>query len=193
MKTPKTPKSRAESQVRAENWAEEYQAFLREEPVAPPRALEAQVHDRIHELLSPRPSTVFAKLSGLHLIVGGFSLLACPQLGVSAWGSSFVGLMGPLMAFGPYGCMLACGIFFLGASALAASMVLRPEELRVVRRHRLWNFTALGALSFMALMAAGGEGPLLHTLIWFAGSIAGGAGLLELGWKLRFEPTNRAS
>jgi hypothetical protein len=91
------------------------------------------------------------------------------------------------MNFGEYGCTIICGGFFVGASVFASSIWLRSEELKVLRKHRLLQVTALTFLSLGAFIMLDSEIIFGFAAAWALGSIAGGIAMLELGrwFKLR--------
>ena len=89
------------------------------------------------------------------------------------------------MQYGEHVCMLGCGITFLGGSALAASMILQPEEIRKIRKTWFILFPVLSLFSIGAFICAGGGLVLDVAVFWFFGSLIGGLGMLELGWLTR--------
>jgi hypothetical protein len=133
--------------------------------------------------LNPAIWLVAAKLSVIHLVMGTFTLLFCPQFGINLGGG--MGMMGLLMKYGDQACMLGCGAVFMSGSALIASAVLRAEEVRKIRQTELLLFPALGLFSIGAMICAGGELAMGLAFFWFVGSILGGLATLELGWLIR--------
>ena len=119
----------------------------------------------------------------IHFVVGAFTLLFCPQFGVSL--TSGRGLMPYLMKYGESLCMLGCGALFTALSILVASLVLRPEEVRVLKEKELLQLALLSTLSLGALALLGGEFALTFALVWLLGAILGGAITLEAGWAYR--------
>jgi hypothetical protein len=164
-------------------WAAEFQEFASASEELPPKALSSRIHETIQAELNPSAWLVFFKVAFVHLVMGTITLLFCPQFGISFFQGA--GLMGLLMRFGPTLCMLGCGAIFLGSSALAASLILKPEEIKVVRRLEFLQFALLGALSIGVFAFLGEEMILTLTLVWLAGSILGALGSLELGWLVR--------
>ncbi len=90
------------------------------------------------------------------------------------------------LPFGTYGCVALCGAFFVGATLFASGIILRPEELRVLRGHRLLQISALTLVSLGALIMLEAEVLLAFAFAWIIGSILGGIAMLELGRYLRF-------
>lgn len=78
------------------------------------------------------------------------------------------------MNFGPVVCTAACGLIVFGLSILTGLLLIRPEELRVVRKHRLLAIPLLSAISLMLLMVVGADGTFLFYSVWFLGALAGG-------------------
>ena len=151
--------------------------------VAPPQNISSQIFERVRADLNPAPWRVFSKAALVHLFIGTFTLLFCPQFGVGVFQG--MGLMGLFMKMGPTACMLGCGAVFLGSSALVASMLLRPEEIKVIRRNRFLQFGLLGTLSIGVFACLGKTMVITMLAAWFAGSVFGALGSLELGWWLR--------
>lgn len=153
--------------------------FLKAEAKQVPPGLSQKILGEIQQELNPSPLMVFTRLVEVVLIVGLVTLLICPQFGVGFLRHS--GLYHVFMSLGPYGCKLACGAFFLGASLLAATLVLRPEELKVLKRRRLLMLSAVSALSLAAFVAGGAEVFVQAFAFWFLGSLAGAWLSMELG------------
>ena len=165
-------------------WAREYQEFLAAEPVSPPEALSESIISRVRRDLNPSAWLVFSKLTLVHVFVGTVTLLFCPQFGFSPSGG--MGLMALFMKFGEEACMLGCGAVFMSGSALMAAIVLRPEQVRVIRKTRFLQISSLALLS-MAVFVCAGAGLLISMgLFWVLGSVLGGLVSLEIGWALRF-------
>lgn len=184
-----------------QEWLREYQQFLSAEREAPPTELSHKIWTDVRSALQPSPAKVFWKLAGIHAIIGTLTLLVCPQWGVGLIPEN-PGLMMIFMRFGSTVCTLACGAFFLGASALAAGAVLRPEEIQVVRKTRAALIAALAVLSLLIFWAfmemispSGGISHAHHATaqtltlwsagLWTLGAILGGYGMLELAWNVR--------
>jgi hypothetical protein len=78
------------------------------------------------------------------------------------------------MGLGSLGCSLACGAFFTVVGVVVAALLLRPEELRLVRSNKVLLVSALSALSLSAFVCLGASVFLESALVWFIGSWAGG-------------------
>lgn len=161
----------------------EYKEFLNSSPVEVPKDISNKIIKKIHEELNPSKQFVFLKLATIVLIVGVLNLTLCPQFGIGF--IRHTGLMHYFMSFGEYGCRIACGVFFLGSGMLTASLLLKPEDIRVIRNSRLLFISAISMLSLIAFVALGGEVYFEASLFWFAGTIAGGIGSIEMGWAFR--------
>lgn len=157
--------------------------FMAVEPVSVPKAVETSVFSLIDEALHPSPLKVFVRVALIQFVVGSFTLLFCPQFGVSFLSSH--GIMPFLMQFGESVCMLGCGAIFTSLSLLLVSFLLRPEEIRSLRRHEVLHLFSLSTLSLGALLCLGGEIVFTLGLVWLLGAMIGGAATLELGWFIR--------
>jgi hypothetical protein len=164
-------------------WQKEFAEFSAAAPVAVPEELSNTVVARVESDLRPSSFLVFTKTAAIHAVIGAITLLACPQFGISYFGNH--GLMHYLMQFGESVCMLGCGAFFTMFSLLAASLILRPEEIRAFKGNEILQLASLVTLSIGAFLFAGGTIVLTLALIWSLGAILGGAISLEAGWAFR--------
>lgn len=165
------------------DWSRDFQDFTSLEVSHPPSSLSDKIIAKVRSDLSPSAFLVFSKMGFVHLLVGGLTLLYCPQFGLSV--TSSMGLMPLLMKYGESVCMLGCGALFTGVSLLVVSLVLRPEEVRVLKEHQVLQLSLLTFLSLGAFICVGGEVVLSLGLIWALGAILGGSLSLELGWIYR--------
>lgn len=164
-------------------WSREFQEFTSAPEMIPPPIFTERIMDQIRKDLNPAAWRVFAKVGFLHVFAGSLSLMLCPQFGMNPMHHG--GLMMVFMSMGPYPCMFACGAFFVGISALLAGLILRPEEVRVVRRTRVVQFGILSLLSIGVFLCMGAEIIGSLALAWVLGSVIGGLATLELGWVVR--------
>ena len=165
------------------NWESEFTDFLSTKPVEIPQKLTETVLTKLYKELNPSFLHVFKKISFIHLIVGFFTLLFCPQFNISV--TSQLGLIPYLMKFGHEVCTFGCGAIFVGVSILVSSFYLKPEEVRVVKKYVLLQLLILSSISLGFFVAAGAEIVLSLGLIWLAGATVGGILSLDLGWALR--------
>ncbi len=165
------------------DWQKEFAEFAAAEPAVVPVAISESVVSRVQEELHPSAFFVFTKTALIHALVGAATLLACPQFGLSYFGNH--GLMHYLMHYGDSICMLGCGAFFTAFSLLVVSLVLKPEEVRVLKGNQILQLASLASLSLGAFLFAGGTIVLALGLIWSLGAIIGGAITLEAGWAYR--------
>lgn len=164
-------------------WEKEFKEFMDADEITPPKALSKSIQERVHHALNPSNQYVFAKLALIHTVVGSLTLLFCPQFGLSL--SSGMGLMHYLMQYGDAFCMFGCGVFFLGTSALVASIVLRLEEIRVVRKTELFQFSILAIVSAGIFLGLGPHDFGTLAILWMAGSIIGALATMEISWAIR--------
>jgi len=128
---------------------QEFEKFLTAETVAPPPQLTDSIIKSVRRELAVAPAYLFAKLFLIHIVVGGITLLFCPQFGIGPLGGS-QGMAHWTMLWGPKVCAMICGAVFLGGSALVASLLLAKPELFALRRH-LFVYYGL-----MVLISGGG-------------------------------------
>lgn len=150
-----------------------------------PEYLRFSIQTAVLSDLSPSFLRVLAKLGVIHVLTSLVTLSICPQFGFRLWGEG-MGLMNVFMRLGEVGCALACGIFFLGASLLLASVILKRAEWRTIRNHRLLTVTALllPSLGFFRIMD--GVFFLEFSLGWLIGAGFAGIFLLEGVWRWKY-------
>lgn len=165
------------------NWESEFSDFLMTEPVEVPPMLTETIIAKIQNELNPSFLQVFGKISSIHFIVGLFTLLFCPQFDISI--TSQVGLVPYLMQFGHEVCTFGCGAIFVGTSLLASSFYLKPEDVKVLKKHEFLQLLVLSSLSLGFFVALGAEVVLSLGIIWLAGATLGGILTLNLGWAFR--------
>lgn len=169
---------------KSQEFEKEFSEFLSHDVAPTTSAAFAQnMLDQIHTQMNPPTLNVFAKLSFVQLLAGFVTLLFCPQFGIEL--TSSMGLMPYLMKYGEAACMLGCGAFFTGTSLFATSLLLRTEEIRVLKQNQNLQLLMLSGLSLGVLICFGAEVIASLGLIWIFGSLIGGILSLELGWKLR--------
>jgi hypothetical protein len=162
----------------------EFKEFQEIEPVSPPKHLGEAILSRVRAELHPSALKVFAKLSSIHFFVAALTLAICPQFGFQIFGEGH-GLMGYFMKFGHYGCMIACGSFFLGSSLLVATLLLKRGEVDVVRRNRFTQLTSLALLSLGFFIMFDPQILGMYALFWLMGSVAGALVVTEIAWAFR--------
>lgn len=167
-------------------WKSDYQEFKDVKQITPPQHLNESVLSFVRGELSPSPWKVFSKVSFIHLISALVTLSFCPQFGFRIFGEG-MGLMQHFMHLGSWGCMMACGSFFLGATLVLSLFVLKPAEILALRSHRIATLGALVLLSLGFFIMVDADHILFSIAsAWALGSMLGGIAVLELGWILKF-------
>jgi hypothetical protein len=161
----------------------QFSEFLASSEVRPPEVLTEKISGIVRQDLNPAAWRVFTKQGAIQLLVGALVLLFCPQFGINLFPG--MGLMALFMRFGEIGCMVGCGSVFLGASSLLGSLVLRPEELKVIRKSRFLQLGTMTLLSGGVFVCLGGEMVVGLGVAWVLGGLLGGIATLELGWRAR--------
>lgn len=169
------------------SWDKEYQTFLESTPVKPSVDMTSFIKKSLHADLNPSAFKVFSKLFIIHFVSGAITLFFCPQLGVTIHPSNNF-LLSFFAGFGEYGCMVACGALFLGGTGLVAALLLRTQEIRVIRKTRAlqWALLAFLSLGFF-LSVRESEHAISLSLIatWVVGALFGGSFTFQLGWIVR--------
>jgi hypothetical protein len=164
---------------------DDFDEFKNSDSIRPPDPLSKRILERVRHDLNPSGWKVFSKLSLIHFFTAAFTLSICPQFGFRLFGDG-MGLMGYFMRLGDYGCMVACGSIFLGSSIFVAMLLLRPEEIRVIRGNRLLELGALTLLSLGFFLMIHAEVVIGFALAWAVGSLLGGLVTLEIAWGVRY-------
>lgn len=151
------------------------------EGILPPAHLSESIHSIVQRDLHPRAWNVFSKLVLLQGLIGGLSLLVCSQFG---FGSGHY-VAAAFMRFGESTCMALCGALFLGLTALIASLVLRPAEVRLIRRFGCLPILVVGLLSLGIFLGFGAEIVISLAFFWLLGGFIAGLIATEAGWQLR--------
>ena len=163
----------------------EYSEFLNAKESPVPQELNQKVLGSIQALLNPNAWNVFAKLLGIHLVVGFFSLAVCHQFGMNPFGTTrslsdwFMDMWGHSV------CMIGCGVIFVGFSILAAGYFLSVEEVKALKRTEFLQTLALGVVSLIVFAAFGTELALTFAGLWLLGALIGGYLATEATWKLK--------
>lgn len=166
-------------------WMNEYSEFLNSEEISVPQDLSQAVLGNIQKLLNPSAWTVFAKLSGIHLVVGFFSLAICHQFGVNPFGTTHSLSDWFMEMWGHSACMIGCGVLFVGLTLLSAGYFLTVEEVRALRRTEFLQTLSLGVVSLAIFAAFGAELALALAGLWLLGGLVGGFVATEVVWRLK--------
>lgn len=161
----------------------EFNEFVDSPPQEVPSYLKRKILSEVELALNPSKSQVFSKLFIVVLVVGLLNLTLCPQFGIGPIRHS--GLMHFFMSFGEYGCRIACGLFFLGSGVFIASLLLKPEDIKVIRSSRLLFISSLSAIFLTAFVALGGDIYFEAAFFWLLGTVLGGLSSIEIGWAIR--------
>lgn len=143
--------------------------------------------DLVSRDLNPAPSRVFAKLLSIHAVTTLFTLSVCPQFGFRLLGEG-MGLMHFFSVFGEYGCLFACGSFFMGTSLLVASLLLSRDEIRQVRKHRVLELGSLALLSLGFFFMLDQSILIPLAVAWVMGGFLSSQAFLELAWVFQKAP-----
>ncbi|OFZ81073.1 MAG: hypothetical protein A2583_13650 [Bdellovibrionales bacterium RIFOXYD1_FULL_53_11] len=165
------------------NQTKNFREFLAAEEVQPPRVISETILGKVRADLNPSFYRVFWKVLIIHAFAGSVSLLFCPQFGISPLNTH--GLLAFYMRLGEYGCLAACGATFIAGSALIASLILRPEEVRALRRTRFFQIASIGFCSLGVFAIFGDAVALTLWIAWFTGLFFSGVASLEVGYLVR--------
>ena len=169
-------------------WAEDFKLFMSIPEIAPPAHIRNEVYRVVRRDLLPSIWLVLSKLGGIHIVVGGFSLLICSQFGMGRGDT----LMSTFMSYGAMVCMAFCGALFLGLTTLIAGVILSQSELRKIRRTGYFPIALLGVISFAVFLFFGADIAFSFAVAWFFGALLAGALVMEMSLGVRSLTSHRA-
>lgn len=169
------------------NWEKEFKEFLDTAPTCLPKDTGNFILKRISKDLNPAVWKVFMKILIASTISGAVSLTLCPQFGLGQG----VKLMHFFMQFGHAACSVACGVIFLGLGTLLSVLLLRPEELRVLQRTALLQFSSLAMIALGAFICVGAKVILTLAVFWFMGAIIGALLIFKIAYRIKFAELSR--
>lgn len=154
-------------------WLEEFKDFVQAEGMAVPAEVRENILRQVRADLNPSAWRVFAKMLGIHGVVGTLSLAICNQFGLNPFHTDF-SLSEYFMKFGHSTCMVLCGVLFIGFTVVLGSILLRREELLVLSRNAFLQIFGLSVLSMAAFIGFGADIVLGIGILWFVGAMIGG-------------------
>lgn len=166
-------------------WMKEYTEFLNVDEMRVPRELSEKVADNIQLLLNPSAWLVFAKLLGVHLVVGFFSLGICHQFGMNPFGTTRSLSDWFMEMWGHSVCLIGCGVIFVSFSILTAGYFLTIEEIRALKRTEFLQTFALGVVSLIVFAVFGTELAIAFAGLWLLGGLIGGFLATEVTLKIK--------
>lgn len=164
-------------------WLKNYHDFLNTEDITVPPELSHRVLKLIKKRMQPSVTQIFVKLLILHVPIGILSLYVCDQFGMSPFETNF-SLARYFMYFGHSFCMFLCGSFFIGGSILISGFILKPQEVRILRKKSYIQSFFLAGVSYGSFLMFGAEITLGVALVWLLGAILGGIISSEIVYRL---------
>ena len=161
-------------------WVDDFNEFLNSDAIAPIEKSTKAIFSHVIADLNPPEWYVFSKLALVQAVVGAITLMFCPQFGIGLF--SDLGLMSLFMHYGETACMLGCGGVFLGSGALVSSIILKPQEIKVIRRNRMLQLALLGTISLGVFICLGASIAFALGAAWLVGSTLGGIATLEFSY-----------
>jgi hypothetical protein len=163
-----------------ENWMKEFAEFEQSTSEVP-----AGLLLNIQTRLFPNPWRVFAKIAGLHMIVGFLSLAICNQFGLNPFNTRHSLADFFMRTAGHNACMIGCGIIFVSLTYLLANIFLTLEELESIRKHEWLQIGILSMGSIAGFHFLGAELVGTFVALWFVGALIGGLLSIEASFRLR--------
>jgi hypothetical protein len=164
--------------------SEEFREFMDGAEVDPPLRVKLNIFKHVNRDLNPSFVNVFMRVLGIHAALSIVTLSICSQFGLQLF--PLFDLMSTFMSYvGHTYCMTFCGALYIGSSALSLSLVLTPEQVRVVRKSSFLQFLILSFISLAIFLFFGAEILIFPALLWITGALIAGVLSVELGWLLR--------
>ncbi len=167
-----------------EEWERELLEFIEAEAVDPPMAVSEKIHKAVGKELSPLIWKVLFKFGLIQFAVAFMTLLVCPQfeldLGLIKHDDAHLRAL-----LGEAGYMALCGAIFLSSGAVLASILLRVEELRAIKKGEYLYLFLASALALMIFQQLGTPTVLASYAAWFAGAFGGSVAGFEIIKRLR--------
>lgn len=167
-----------------EKWLKDYADFLGSNADAP-ISISDKIKRNIHVLLNPNPWNIFAKLLGIHVIIGFLSLSICHQFGLNPFNTNR-SLADWFMNVGGHNvCMVMCGLLFVSLSIFSAGVFLSIEEVKALRKTEAIQLLGLGIISLIVFLIFGAELTIGFAGLWLLGSFIGGVASTEVIFRLK--------
>ncbi|MGE4130541.1 MAG: hypothetical protein AB7F86_02840 [Bdellovibrionales bacterium] len=159
--------------ITEKEWLEDFKEFVQSDGAPVPKEVSENILSRVRADLNPSPWMVFAKLLGIHLVLGTLSLAICSQFGLNPFHTDF-SLSKYFMMLGHSTCMVLCGVLFIGLTIILGRLFLQREELLVLSRNAPLQVFGLSVLSMAAFIGFGAEVVFGIGILWFLGAMLGG-------------------
>lgn len=140
---------------------------------------------KIKRHIFPNPWIVFAKILGIHVAVGGLSLIICNQFGLNPFETNQTLTRWFMKMGGHHFCMVGCGLFFMATTYLLANFFVTLEELEAVRRYEWLQMSLVLMLSLATFYFFGAELIATFVALWIVGAIVGGFLSIETSYRVR--------
>ena len=151
---------------------EEFLEFIEAEAVDPPMAVSEKIHKTVGKDLTPLIWKVLFKFGLIQFAVAFMTLLVCPQfeldLGLIKHDDAHLRAL-----LGEAGYMALCGAIFLSSGAVMASILLRVEELRAIKKSEYIYLFLASAIALMIFWQLGTTSVLASYAAWFTGAFGG--------------------
>lgn len=164
-------------------WMDDFSDFLGAEAIRPPQQHSDRLHEIVFNALNPSPLLVFVRLALIAMMASSVTLLFCPQFGL---GTSGAGLMPYLMKISPLACQFGCGVLFVGVGVLAATFLLKREEIRVLKDTKYLQVGALSGVMLGVFICFGSAQFFALEWAWLLGGLTGGVVSVYGGSLIRY-------
>jgi hypothetical protein len=157
---------------------DEFTLFM-ESNEPPPLHVETAILSKIRKELNPPLPLVVSKLFAFHVVGSLFTLILCPQYGLSLFGSLGV-LPSFIMQIHPALCFFVCGVMWMIGGQSMTFAFLTIDEQRVLGHGRWATAFSITVLSVLLFACVGS----LTLDLWFALWVFGaGSVILFFNWR----------
>ena len=168
-----------------DKYQKDFLDFMNSQDIGPPDALSQDIIKYVHKDLNPSHLSVFLKLLGIQGFIGVITLIFCPQFNLSLT-NNYELFHYFHYNFGKSICMIICGSIFMGSGAVFASYILKPYEIRKIRKSEVLYYFSLTSIALLSFIILGAEVYLNLAGLWFVGSGVAGILLFEMNVNMRF-------
>ena len=150
----------------------EYRDFLDSESLNPPEILSQNILNAVRGELNPSKGKVLFKMLLGQTVGAVMTLFICPQFHMGFLSDEYVFHFFH-RTFGDFGCMMACGMLFMGTGALVASVILKKNEFRALGSYRNLYYPAVSLVGLSVFFFLGAKIYLTFASGWLLGGMLG--------------------
>lgn len=165
--------------ISQKTWASEFIEFLESEPVQAPQVISENIHKEVARSLHLPLWQILLKVGTIQTVVALATLLVCPQFEIDfvVMGHNDAHLKALL---GETAYMGLCGTIFLGSGTLLASLLLKVEELRAIKKTQYPYIFLVSVFALLIFYKFGVPSRTADYAAWFTGAFLGSIAVFEM-------------